>query len=225
MAELILVRHGQSIWNQSNQFTGWIDVPLTQKGRDEAKHAGELLKEKPIDIAYTSTLIRAHQTLFTILEENRCHSGYYVVHEEEWYGHLGNEAAMKGLIPVVNEASLNERYYGDLQGRDKEMARKEFGEEQVHIWRRSFSTPPPDGESLKGTTERTQPFFQEVILPQLRKGKTILIAAHHNSLRSIAKYLERISDDDIPNFEMGTGVPRVYEMDESLKIKNVYDLD
>lgn len=187
---LVLVRHGQSEWNKLNLFTGWKDPNLTQQGIAEASQAGEKLKDMSIkfDLMYTSVLQRAQLTGTIILEK---------------LDQLN--------IPIEKNVNLNERDYGDLTGMNKDQARAEFGEEQVHIWRRSYDVPPPGGESLKNTYDRVVPYFKEKVLPQLESGKNILIAAHGNSLRSLVKYIENISEENILKFEIATGEPLFYE--------------
>lgn len=195
MSKLVIVRHGQSEWNAQNRFTGWVDVELAPKGIEEAKKAGEKLKGFRFDMAFTSALKRAQNTLANILEVT----------------------GQTDLEVVKNEA-LNERMYGDLQGMNKDEAREQFGEEQVHIWRRSFDTPPPGGESLKGTADRVLPYFEKVIVPELKAGKDIIIAAHGNSLRALIMHLEQLSPDEILKTEVPTGQPRLYELDGNLKV-------
>ena len=187
---LVLVRHGQSEWNKLNLFTGWKDPNLTQQGIAEASQAGEKLKDMSIkfDLMYTSVLQRAQLTGTIILEK---------------LDQLN--------IPIEKNVNLNERDYGDLTGMNKDQARTEFGEEQVHIWRRSYDVPPPGGESLKNTYDRVVPYFKEKVLAQLESGKNILIAAHGNSLRSLVKYIENISEENILKFEIATGEPLFYE--------------
>jgi len=187
---LVLVRHGQSEWNKLNLFTGWQDPNLTQQGIAEASQAGEKLKDMSIkfDLMYTSVLQRAQLTGTIILEK---------------LDQLN--------IPIEKNVNLNERDYGDLTGMNKDQARAEFGEEQVHIWRRSYDVPPPGGESLKNTYDRVVPYFKEKVLAQLESGKNILIAAHGNSLRSLVKYIENISEENILKFEIATGEPLFYE--------------
>ncbi len=202
MATLILVRHGQSQWNLENKFTGWVDVPLTDSGRAEARRAGELVKPLGItfDVAYTSVLVRANETLSIILEV------------------LGQEN-----IPVIKDKALNERHYGKLQGLNKEETVKKYGEEQVKIWRRSYDVAPPEGESLKDTAARTLPYFESRILPDLKTGKNVLIAAHGNSLRSIVMDLDKLTKEQVLALELGTGVPVRYEInpDGSVKSKQI----
>lgn len=187
---LVLVRHGQSEWNKLNLFTGWKDPNLTQQGIAEASQAGEKLKDMSIkfDLMYTSVLQRAQLTGTIILEK---------------LDQLN--------IPIEKNVNLNERDYGDLTGMNKDQARVEFGEEQVHIWRRSYDVPPPGGESLKDTYDRVVPYYKEKVLAQLKSGKNILIAAHGNSLRSLVKYIENISEENILKFEIATGEPLFYE--------------
>ena len=194
MPKLVLVRHGQSIWNLQNRFTGWIDVPLTEKGKEEAYKAGELLKDIRFDVAYTSMLTRAQETLRIILE------------------------TIGLLIPIIKDHALNERHYGALQGLNKDRAREKWGKEIVHLWRRSYDIPPPEGESLKDTAERTIPFLERAIMGDIKDGRDVLVVAHGNSLRSIVMYLEKLSPDEIIKVEIPTGTPIVYELDENENI-------
>ncbi len=191
MATLVLVRHGQSQWNLENRFTGWIDVPLTEAGREEARKTGEALKKTHarFGLAYTSVLIRAIETLKIILAE------------------LGQEG-----IPITQDKALNERHYGQLQGLNKDETRQKYGEEQVKLWRRSYDVAPPGGESLKDTAARTIPFFEARILPDLKAGKNVLVAAHGNSLRSIVMHLEHLTKDQVLALEIPTGAPIRYEI-------------
>ncbi|MBK7669240.1 MAG: 2,3-diphosphoglycerate-dependent phosphoglycerate mutase [Sphingobacteriaceae bacterium] len=201
MATLIIFRHGQSVWNLENKFTGWVDVELTPKGVEEAKAAGEKLKGFTFDYAYASDLKRAQNTLKIALETS---------------GH-------KPLTPNYNKA-LNERMYGDLQGLNKADTVAKYGEEQVKIWRRSYDVPPPNGESLKDTAARVIPYFESEIIPKLKEGKNIVIAAHGNSLRALIMYLEKMTPAQILEFEIGTGVPRIYELDKDLKVISAKNL-
>lgn len=188
---LVLVRHGQSDWNLKNLFTGWKDVPLTEKGIAEARAAGQRLKAKGLkfDLCFTSALSRAQNTLKLILEE------------------LGQTG-----LPETRDQALNERHYGDLTGLNKDDARKKFGEEQVHIWRRSFDVPPPGGESLKDTLARSLPYYMHMIQPHVLDGKTVLVAAHGNSLRSLIMAIEGLTPEQILKRELETGVPVVYKL-------------
>lgn len=201
MAILVLLRHGQSVWNLENKFTGWVDVELSDKGKEEAKKAGDQLKGLHFDYAYSSALKRAQETLQIAL----------------------NEAEIKN-VPTKFDKALNERMYGDLQGLNKAETAKKFGDEQVHIWRRSYDVAPPNGESLKDTAERVIPYFESEIVPKIKAGKNIIIAAHGNSLRALVMYLEKMTPDEIIKFELATGVPRLYELDSNLHVLKVKNL-
>lgn len=221
MYKIVLLRHGESAWNKENRFTGWTDVDLTEKGEDEARTAGMLMKEVgfQFDIAYTSVLTRAVRTLWIALQEM----------EQVW-------------IPVVNSWRLNERHYGALQGLNKAETAKKYGDEQVHIWRRSYDIQPPSltrederfpghdrrykeltsselplTECLKDTVARFLPYWFDSIVPTIKSGKNVLIVAHGNSLRALIKYLDNVSDNDIVELNIPTGVPLVYELDDELK--------
>jgi 2,3-bisphosphoglycerate-dependent phosphoglycerate mutase len=200
---LVLVRHGQSEWNAKNLFTGWKDVDLTQQGIAEARSAGEMLKtaEYRFDIAFTSDLIRAQKTLTLILEE------------------LGQSD-----LETIRDIALNERNYGDLVGLNKDDARKKWGDEQVHIWRRSYDTPPPGGESLKDTAERTLPYFEAAIMPEVLAGKNVIISAHGNSLRAIIMKLDSLSKDEITQLNLDTGVPIIYRFNEDGSVVEKRDM-
>ncbi len=195
MPKLILLRHGESQWNLENRFTGWVDIPLSEKGVEEAERAGIKLKDYPIDTAYTSVLKRATDTLAIALK-----------------------ASEKNGVPITNDQALNERHYGELQGLNKEETAKKFGKEQVHVWRRSYDVAPPGGESLKDTAARTLPYFKKVICEELKRGKNVLIAAHGNSLRSIVMDIEKLTPAEILKVEIPTGVPIVYDFDSKLKL-------
>ncbi|MCC7228884.1 MAG: 2,3-bisphosphoglycerate-dependent phosphoglycerate mutase [Fimbriimonadaceae bacterium] len=195
MPKLILIRHGQSIWNLENRFTGWVDVPLTAQGREEAKRAGTKLTGIKIDVAYTSALRRAQNTLDIILET------------------MGED------IPVIRDQALNERHYGDLQGLNKEDTAKRFGADQVKIWRRSYDIPPPNGEALKNTAERTLPFFERCILGDIKQGKNVLVVAHGNSNRSIVMLLDNLSKEEVLELNLDTGVPLVYDLTVDGKVE------
>jgi 2,3-bisphosphoglycerate-dependent phosphoglycerate mutase len=220
LATMVLVRHGQSQWNLENRFTGWVDVPLSVKGRDEATSAGKKLKDMRFDTMYVSHLMRAIQTMHYILLELADKRIPIIYHEEkhihDWEHYSGDR---ENEIPIYQSVDLAERYYGDLQGLNKADTMKKYGEQQVHIWRRSYDVNPPKGESLKDTCERTIPYYKNYILLELQAGKNVLIIAHGNSLRSIIKYVENISDEDIPNVEIPTGVPIVYTFDAQMKLQ------
>ncbi len=201
MSQLVLLRHGQSAWNLENRFTGWIDVPLSENGIKEAESAAQKLSEFKFDIAFTSALQRAQKTLAIILEKT------------------GQQQ-----VPVISNQALNERMYGDLQGMNKDEARQKFGEEQVKLWRRSYDIAPPNGESLKDTAARVLPFFETHILPYIKQNKSCIIVAHGNSLRALIMYLEKMAPEEILHFELGTAVPRVYDVDPQLNIRSVQNL-
>ncbi|MBS2030323.1 MAG: 2,3-diphosphoglycerate-dependent phosphoglycerate mutase [Deltaproteobacteria bacterium] len=194
MPTLVLVRHGQSLWNLENRFTGWVDVPLTDNGRAEARRAGELLKGMKFDVAYTSALSRAQETLGLILE------------------------TMGTKLPVIRDQALNERHYGDLQGLNKEELAKKYGPDQVKLWRRSYDVAPPNGESLELTAKRTLPFFERCISGDLKQGKNVLVVAHGNSNRSIVMALDQLSKEAVVALELATGAPLVYDVDPSGKV-------
>lgn len=195
MEKLFLVRHGQSLWNLENRFTGWKDIDITETGIEEAKEAGLALKGERIDIAFTSALIRAQHTLSIILNE------------------IGNPD-----IPVVKDKALNERSYGNLEGLNKAETALKYGDEQVHIWRRSFDVVPPGGESLKDTYNRVIPYFESQIRPLLKQGENVLIVAHGNSLRALIMYLEHLSPEEILEREIATGFPLTYVFDENFHV-------
>ncbi len=203
MSFLVLVRHGESQWNLENRFTGWVDVPLSPKGIEEAAAAGDRLKKENIhfDQAYTSNLQRAQNTLKLILEK------------------LGQAG-----IPLEKDEALNERHYGDLQGLNKAETAVKFGDEQVKIWRRSYDIAPPNGESLKDTAARTLPYFESKIESALKKGKNVIVAAHGNSLRSIVMHLEKLTREQVLELNLATAVPLIYQFDPHLKILSKKEL-
>jgi|TARA_B100001079_G_scaffold269254_1_gene281142 2,3-bisphosphoglycerate-dependent phosphoglycerate mutase len=194
LVTLVLIRHGQSLWNAENKFTGWTDIGLSEKGIKEAENAGKKLEDVEFDVVHTSALIRAQKTAEIIIENNKKSKG----------------------IPVHKDKRLNERHYGSLQGLNKKETAEKYGAEQVHIWRRSFDVPPPDGESLKMNAERTLPYFKENIIGDLKNGKNVLVAAHGNSLRSIVMFIENISKEDVVKLEIQTGVPRTYVFENDI---------
>lgn len=197
MPKLVLVRHGQSQWNLENRFTGWVDVELSPEGEKEAHQAGEMLKGYKFDCLFTSNLKRAQNTAKIILD---------VIGQPD--------------LTTIKSEALNERHYGDLQGLNKEDIGKQYGAEQLHIWRRSYDTPPPNGESLKDTQARVLPYYEKEIKPMLLAGKDVLIAAHGNSLRSLIMLLENVSKDEITELNIPTGIPYEYDMDSDLNIKS-----
>ena len=217
MAKLILVRHGQSAWNHQNLFTGWVDIPLTEQGVSEAVDTGKKICDFPIDIIYTSTLIRAHMTLVHVMLQHRSKKIPTFLHPgqgklEQW-GHIYGKETEKTTIPVYSSWELNERYYGELQGLNKDDMRKKFGAEQVQLWRRSFDTQPPNGESLAMTVARAWPYFQKEILPRLHRGESILVVAHGNSLRGIIMKLDGLTKDEVVKLELPTGESVLYEFE------------
>jgi 2,3-bisphosphoglycerate-dependent phosphoglycerate mutase len=219
MAKLILIRHGQSLWNAENKFTGWVDVPLSEMGRAEATIASCKLKDYRVRVCFTSMLFRAIETAIIILTEvdDICDGRIPIIkHEaddEDWHGWDKYNGDPEQELPVYPTAILDERYYGELQGLNKAETAAKFGKEQVQIWRRSYDVAPPGGESLEDTVNRTVPFFQNRILKLLMEGNNVLIAAHGNSLRSIIKQLENLSEEEIVKVELGTGIPIVYDID------------
>lgn len=224
MSLLVLLRHGESVWNKLNLFTGWVDVPLSEKGIEEALKAGELLKDYKFDMVFTSELVRAIQTAMLVMSKNRGSGVPVIVHSsgrmKEWgviYGRHG-----KNYIPVIKAWQLNERYYGKLQGFNKDKAREIYGKRQVLLWRRSYDVAPPEGESLEDTARRTIPYFEEKIITELKKGKNVLVSAHGNSLRSIVMHLENLSEEEVLKLNIPTGVPLIYEYKEGDMIRNGY---
>lgn len=195
MARLVLLRHGESQWNLENRFTGWVDVPLSPRGIQEAQHAGETLRSFKFDRAFTSVLTRAIETLQLVLEA---------------IGQTG--------IPIEKDKALNERMYGELQGLNKAETAEKYGEQQVKIWRRSYDVRPPGGESLKDTAERVLPYYERTVKPYLLKGDTILIAAHGNSLRALIMELEQLSREQVLELNIPTGAPLLYELDKTGKV-------
>ena len=221
MAKLILTRHGQSLWNAENKFTGWVDVPLSEQGRAEATIASCKLRDYRVRVCFTSMLFRAIETAIIILTEvddicdGRIPIIKHDVDDEDWHGWDTYNGDPEQELPVYTTAALDERYYGELQGLNKAATAAKFGKEQVQIWRRSYDVAPPGGESLEDTVKRTIPFFRDRILRHLREGDNVLIAAHGNSLRSIIKYLEDLSGEEIVKVELGTAIPIVYDINSS----------
>jgi 2,3-bisphosphoglycerate-dependent phosphoglycerate mutase len=200
---LVLVRHGESDWNKKNLFTGWRDIDLSEKGVKEAREAGRKLKAQGLkfDVAFTSALIRAQRTLDLMLEE------------------LGQTG-----IPVFKDQALNERDYGDLSGLNKDDARKKWGEEQVHIWRRSYAIAPPGGESLRDTAARVLPYYIQEILPRVMRGEHVLVSAHGNSLRALVMVLDRHTTESITKLNLETGVPMIYRLNADSTVASKLDL-
>jgi 2,3-bisphosphoglycerate-dependent phosphoglycerate mutase len=198
--DLVLVRHGQSLWNLENRFTGWVDVPLTATGEAEAARAGELLRGRTFAVAYTSALVRAQETLRILT------------------------ATMGIDPPTIRDVALNERDYGDLAGLDKAATAERYGADQVHRWRRSYDEAPPGGESLADTAARTLPFFERAILGDVRQGKDVLVVAHGNSNRSIAMRLDGLGPDEVVRLELATGVPVVYGLEPDGTVRSREEL-
>ena len=227
MALLILMRHGQSMWNAAGLFTGWVDVPLTNKGIDEAIAGGKKIADYNLDEVHVSTLIRAQMTAMIALAQNNHEKtpvfqyGSVATQEVsenearmiEW-AQINDDGRNANVLPVHVAWQLNERMYGDLQGLNKDATREQYGAEQVHIWRRSYDVPPPNGESLELTANRTIPYLEDSIIPRLSEGKNLLIAAHGNSLRSIIMRIESLTKDDVLSLEVPTGVPIIYQYQE-----------
>lgn len=213
-----MVRHGESEWNKRNRFTGWVDIPLSMKGVDEALAAGKKISNEPIDVIFTSTLIRGQMTAMLAMLHHYSKKVPRIVHPEdtklgEW-GKVYNDDIDEVTIPVIAAWQLNERMYGELQGLDKQETRKKFGDEQVKVWRRSFRTAPPQGESLAMTAERTIPYFEEKVVGALKEGKNVFISAHGNSLRSIVMDLENLSEEEVLQLEIATGDPLTYTYED-----------
>lgn len=216
MGKLVLIRHGESMWNKKNVFTGWVDVPLSESGIAEAQKAGEELANIAFDVVFTSVQIRALETAMILLAKGNNSKTPVVVHDEgkmkDW-AEIFSESMVKDTIPVYTDWHLNERYYGQLQGLNKAETAQKYGDEQVHQWRRSYDIAPPKGECLKDTAARTIPYFKEQVLEQLKQGKNVLISAHGNSLRSIVMFIENLSEEEILKYEIPTGVPLFYNFD------------
>jgi 2,3-bisphosphoglycerate-dependent phosphoglycerate mutase len=219
MAKLILTRHGQSLWNAENRFTGWVDVPLSEQGRAETMVAAAKLKDYRVRVCFTSLLFRAIETAIIILTEvddicdGRVPIIKHDVDDADWHGWDQYNGDPEQELPVYTTPALDERYYGELQGLNKAETAAKFGQDQVHLWRRSYNVAPPGGESLEDTVKRTVPFFRDRILKHLIAGDNVLVAAHGNSLRSIIKTLENLSEKEIVKVELGTGIPIIYDID------------
>lgn len=210
MPKLILLRHGQSVWNKENLFTGWVDIPLSKEGMAEATRAGQQMAEMPVDVIYASELVRSQMTAFLVMLEHSSKKIPCVMHPHaDWYQKGVNAAG--SLIPMHCAWELNERMYGDLQGKNKAEMVKLHGKEQVQLWRRSFRTAPPGGETLEDTAKRAIPFFTKTIIPHLEAGEAVFVCAHGNSLRSIVMHIESLSEEQVLSLELATGVFRIYD--------------
>ena len=218
MVKLILMRHGQSQWNLLNLFTGWVDVPLSTLGVKEALEGGYEIKDEPIDMIFTSTLIRAQMTAMLATSVHHTGKTPVVLHpnEDKFHGwsQIHNVLAEQHTIPVVYAWELNERMYGELQGMNKNEAVEKFGAEQVQIWRRSYDVPPPGGESLEMTAKRVIPYFENNILSALKSGKNVYVSAHGNSLRAIIMVLDQLSREEVVSLEIPTGHPIIYHFEK-----------
>lgn len=233
MAKLIMLRHGQSLWNALNKFTGWVDVPLSERGRAEATIASCKLRDGGyrVDVCFTSILIRAIETAIVVLTEcDEIRSGkipiiQHDLEDPNWHGwdKYHRDPALE--IPIFPSAALSERYYGELQGLNKAETAEKYGKEQVQLWRRSFSVQPPGGESLEDTLRRSVPFFQERILQHLKQGENVLVAAHGNSLRSIMMDLDNLNQEQVVKLELETGVPIIYDVSAEGQVTNKLILD
>lgn len=220
MVKLILMRHGQSQWNFLNLFTGWVDVPLSTIGVQEALEGGKKIQNEPIDIIFTSTLIRAQMTAMLAMTFHHSKKVPVILHHKkeehaDWMN-IHSSDTLDQTIPVITAWQLNERMYGKLQGLNKKELAERYGKEQVQIWRRSFDVPPPGGESLKMTAERTIPYFKEEIIPYLQQGKNVFVAAHGNSLRSIIMKLDQLNTQEVVSLELPTGIPIIYSYENQI---------
>jgi 2,3-bisphosphoglycerate-dependent phosphoglycerate mutase len=224
MAKLILVRHGQSTWNAANRFTGWVDVPLNQVGRREAIAAAQKISSYSINVAFTSLLMRAMETAAICLTEcvGVCGGKSPVFKHEaddpDWHGWDKYSGDHSQEVPIFMSSALDERYYGNLQGFNKEEMAQQVGEETVYRWRRSFSTRPPGGESLEDTVARTVPFFRDRILKHLTMNDNVLVAAHGNSLRALMMQLDQLEPNEVPGLELKTGIPIIYNITSEGKV-------
>jgi 2,3-bisphosphoglycerate-dependent phosphoglycerate mutase len=227
MGTLVLLRHGESVWNKKNVFTGWVDVPLSNTGIVEAMNAGKTIAGIDFDVIFTSLQVRAIETAMIAMAQNKSDKTPVLIHTEgKMKDRTGiyNEEITKNIIPVYCDWQLNERYYGKLQGKNKAETIALYGEEQVHQWRRSYDISPPEGESLKDTAARTIPFFKEKILIQLQAGKNILVSAHGNSLRSIVMFIDKLSQEEVLKLEIPTGLPLFYEFSNNKLNKALQNL-
>ena len=218
MNSLVLVRHGQSMWNLKNVFTGWVDVPLSSKGIFEAQDAGKKLADITFQSIFTSVQVRAIETAMIAMAFNNDDKTPVIIHKNgkmKEYTDIYDTKMKNSIIPVYSDEHLNERYYGELQGLNKTETVLKYGEEQVHKWRRSYDVKPPNGESLENTAARTIPFFEKEILDKLKRGENVLVSAHGNSLRSIVMYIEKLTKEEVTRLEIPTGQPIVYKFESN----------
>jgi 2,3-bisphosphoglycerate-dependent phosphoglycerate mutase len=228
MNKLIMMRHGESEWNKLNQFTGWVDIPLSQKGIEEALEGGRRIKDIPIDIIVMTTLIRSQMTAMLAMSQHSSGKVPVVLHPGEGnldkWGKIYNEEAANASIPCVICWELNERMYGELQGYNKAKLAEKYGAEQIKIWRRSYSIRPPNGESLEMTANRSIPYFEQKIVPLLEEGKNVFVSAHGNSLRAIIMVLDGLSKEEVLSLEIPTGVPIIYNYQKGKLVKEAIEL-
>ncbi|NJO40625.1 MAG: 2,3-bisphosphoglycerate-dependent phosphoglycerate mutase [Cyanobacteria bacterium CRU_2_1] len=221
MSKLILIRHGQSLWNAANKFTGWVDIPLSERGRAEATIASCKLRDYRVNVCFTSKLIRAIETTIICLTEvdDICGGRIPIIKHEsddiDWHGWDKYDGNPNDELPIFTNAALDERYYGDLQGLNKAQTAEKYGKEQVHEWRRSYDVRPPGGESLEDTQKRVVPYFNSRILPHIQNGENVMVSAHGNSLRAIIMKLENLSPEEVPGVELETAVPIIYDVEAS----------
>lgn len=223
MSKLIMMRHGESEWNRANRFTGWVDIPLSTKGIQEAIEGGKKIKDIPIDLIVMTTLIRSQMTAMLAMSQHSSGKIPVVLHPgegklEDW-AKIAIKEASEATIPVIRCWELNERMYGDLQGLNKAETAEKFGADQVQIWRRSYDVRPPNGESLEMTAARSIPYFKEKILPVLNEGKNVFISAHGNSIRSIVMFLDNLNHEEVVKLEIPTGLPIIYNCEKGKLVK------
>ncbi|KAH9559137.1 hypothetical protein CY35_06G042500 [Sphagnum magellanicum] len=213
-AALILIRHGESLWNSKNLFTGCVDVPLSEQGVNEAIEAGKRISHIPVDMIFTSALIRAQMTAMLAMTQHRRQKVPVILHNEseraEAWSRIFSTDTDEQVIPVVTAWELNERMYGELQGLNKKETADKFGKDKVHEWRRSYDIPPPNGESLEMCAERAVAYFKDKVVPEIEAGRNVMIAAHGNSLRSIIMYLDKLTSQEVIELELSTGIPMLY---------------
>lgn len=225
MVKLILMRHGQSQWNFHNLFTGWVDIPLSTRGIEESLEGGRRIQHEPIDIIFTSSLIRAQMTAMLVMSVHHSNKVPVILHSEEdqlkTWSQIYSPEAQAQTIPVIRAWELNERMYGQLQGINKSQLMEQYGKEQVQIWRRSYDIAPPGGESLEMTAARSIPYFEQNIVPYLKQGQNVFVAAHGNSLRSIMMQLDGLSPQEVVQLELPTGLPIIYQYEHGKFTKQI----
>jgi 2,3-bisphosphoglycerate-dependent phosphoglycerate mutase len=221
MGKLILLRHGASAWNELNLFTGWVDIPLSSKGIEESLEAGKKIATIPVDIIFSSSLIRAQMTALLAMRHHKQGKVPRILHLDEKRDRIFSKETEEGTVPMIVAWQLNERMYGELQGLNKQEIKEKFGEEQVHKWRRSYDVAPPGGESLKMTAERTLPYFQETVMPHVKQGKNVFVVAHGNSLRSILMILDNLTPELVVKLEIPTGIPLIYTYQNDILHRDV----